>query len=276
MTDLRWTFSPTVLALLGASTWLYARGARELFRKGHSLAGREWGCFVAGQLSIVIALLSPIDGLKDVLFSAHMGQHELLMLVAAPFFALARPLVPMLFGLPPRARSWTGRLARRIEPGWALLTHPAFALVLHGATLWIWHLPGAYQMALVHPVLHGFQHFTFFVTAGLFWWSMVHGRYGRGGYGIAVLFVFVTAAHSSLLGALLTFAGSLWYPAYAAPARALHLDALRDQQLAGLLMWVPAGVIFTLMGIGLFAAWLGQAERRVRLGTSDALSREAR
>src|SRR5205085_449147 len=84
-----------------------------------------------------------------------------------------------------------------------------------------------------------------------------HGRYGRIGYGVAVLFVFLTAMHSSVLGALLTFAGSLWYPSYSGPAHVLHVDPLRDQQLAGLLMWVPAGVVFTLMGLGLFAGWLG-------------------
>ena len=95
---------------------------------------------------------------------------------------------------------------------------------------------------------------------------MVHGRYGRIGYGVAVLYVFLTAVHSSVLGALMTIAPGVWYPAYIAPQRPWHVDALEDQQLAGLLMWVPSGVIFIVFGLGLFAAWLGESERRVGFG----------
>jgi putative membrane protein len=276
VTSYAWTFSPTVIALLAASSLLYVRGAVEVRRRGGTVRALEALSFAGGQVAIVAALLSPIDTLKDLLFSAHMGQHELLMLVAAPLYALAKPLSPMLFGFPRTVRGAMGRFAKRIEPGWHALTHPAVALLLHAAALWIWHLPALYQAALADPVLHGFQHFTFFVTAALFWWAMVHGGYGRVGYGVAVLFVFLTATHSSILGALLTFAGSLWYPVYASGAHELHVDPLRDQQLAGLLMWVPAGAIFTLMGLGLFAAWLGQAERRVQLGSADELSRALR
>ena len=94
----------------------------------------------------------------------------------------------------------------------------------------------------------------------------MHGRYGRIGYGIAVLYVFLTAVHSSVLGALLTVAPSIWYPWYAATARAWEINALHDQQLAGLVMWVPSGVIFIVLGLALFAAWLGEAERRAALG----------
>jgi cytochrome c2 len=101
----------------------------------------------------------------------------------------------------------------------------------------------------------------------------VHGRYGRTGYGLGVLYVFLTAVHSSALGALLTVAPSVWYADYARQAPAWQVDALADQQLAGLLMWVPAGAIFIVFGLALFAAWLGEAERRVRFGATDAASR---
>jgi cytochrome c2 len=93
------------------------------------------------------------------------------------------------------------------------------------------------------------------------------------GYGLSVLYVFLTALHSSVLGALLTVAPSVWYPYYNRQGRTWGVDALADQQLAGLLMWVPAGVIFMVFGLALFAAWLGEAERRVRFGATDAASR---
>jgi cytochrome c2 len=102
---------------------------------------------------------------------------------------------------------------------------------------------------------------------------MVHGRYGRSGYGLSVLYVFLTAVHSSALGALLTVAPSVWYPDYERQAVTWNVNALADQQLAGLLMWVPVGVIFMVFGLALFAAWLGEAERRVRFGATDAASR---
>jgi putative membrane protein len=95
---------------------------------------------------------------------------------------------------------------------------------------------------------------------------MVHGRYGRLGYGVGVLYVFLTSLHSTVLGALLTVAPSTWYPSYDRAAIQLGVDALADQQLAGLVMWVPSGVVFIVIGLALVAAWLGESERRVRLG----------
>jgi cytochrome c oxidase assembly factor CtaG len=103
------------------------------------------------------------------------------------------------------------------------------------------------------------QHAMFISTSVLFWWGLVYGRYGRAGYGAAVFYVFTTAIHTGILGAMLTFAPSPLYGVYASPG---HQDPLGDQQLAGLVMWIPAGLLLTVMGVGLFAAWLGEAERR--------------
>ena len=107
----------------------------------------------------------------------------------------------------------------------------------------------------------------FVLTAALFWWGMVHGRYGRAGYGIGVLYVFLTAMHSTLLGALLTVGPKVWYGSYLSTAAQRHVDPLDDQQLAGLIMWVPSGVVFIVVGLALVAAWLGEAERRARHGS---------
>jgi cytochrome c oxidase assembly factor CtaG len=138
---------------------------------------------------------------------------------------------------------------------------------LHAIALWIWHLPALYEAALGNDGIHALQHLSFVLTAALFWWGMVHGRYGRIGYGAAVLYVFLTAVHSSVLGALLAVAPSVWYPSYATSATQWNVDALVDQQLAGLLMWVPSGVIFIVFGLAMMAAWLGESERRAKLGS---------
>jgi putative membrane protein len=141
---------------------------------------------------------------------------------------------------------------------------PLVAWVLHGLALWIWHIPALYQRAVVHEGVHALQHAMFVGTAVLFWWGVLYGRYGRAGYGAAAFFVFLTVVHSGMLGAAVTFATAPLYPDYVATSHAHGVDALEDQQLAGLIMWVPAGIILTLLGIGLFAAWLGEAGRRER------------
>jgi cytochrome c oxidase assembly factor CtaG len=127
-----------------------------------------------------------------------------------------------------------------------------------------------YAYALAHESIHVLQHFCFFGTAALFWWGIAHGRYGRIGYGVAVMYVFATAVHSGVLGALLTLSPRVWYPPYAThPGRAL--SPLEDQQLAGLLMWVPAGLLLAVGGLTLFAAWLKESDRRTRFKPSPRL-----
>ena len=96
----------------------------------------------------------------------------------------------------------------------------------------------------------------------MFWWTLIEGRYGRFGYGAAFAYVFTTALHTSVLGALITFTGRLWYPIYAGRTAPWHLSPMEDQQLGGLIMWIPCGVVFVIVGLAMFAAWIGESERR--------------
>jgi putative membrane protein len=138
---------------------------------------------------------------------------------------------------------------------------------------WAWHLPVLFEAALRSEPIHALQHFTFFASAGLFWWSLILGRYGRMGYGIAVLFVFATALHTSVLGAMFALATGPAYPLYEERAIVWRVDALADQQLAGFIMWVAAGTLFVLLGLALFVAWLGEARRRAGKGEVARLAR---
>jgi cytochrome c oxidase assembly factor CtaG len=251
---------------------VYARGAAALWRragKGEGVRVWEVTAFGLGLLSLTIALLSPLAWLSELLFSAHMTQHEMLMLVSAPLLVFSRPLFVMMWGFSRTSRERLGRWTKRreVSNSWRALTAPASVFFLHAAALWIWHLPSLYEAALGHDGIHALQHLSFLITAALFWWGMVHGRYGRIGYGAAVLYVFLTAIHSSVLGALLTVAPSVWYPSYATSGIQWNVDALVDQQLAGLVMWVPSGVIFIVFGLAMMAAWLGESERRAKLGS---------
>jgi putative membrane protein len=266
-----WSWDPLVVLALVLSGGLYARGVALLWERAgvdRGIRRLEALAFAGGWLALFVALVSPLDALGGVLFSAHMVQHEVLMLLAAPLMVLGRPLVAFLWALPEsgglsreRATRWTQ--APAVARAWSALTRPLVAFVLHGLALWLWHLPSLYQATLASDFVHAFQHLSFFGTAALFWWALVHGRYGRLGYGVAVVYLFLTGLHSGVLGALLTFAPRLWYPIYAARTARWGLSPLEDQQLAGLVMWIPAGVVFVLFGLALFAAWLGESERRV-------------
>ena len=261
-----WVLEPAVVASVGLAGFLYARGLRSLWRSRAGRGIRRWeaAAFLAGWLSLTVALLSPLHPLGEVLFSAHMVQHELLMVVAAPLLVLGRPLVPFLWALPVGWRRSFGGWARR--PGargaWRSLTAPFAAWLLHGAALWVWHLPGPYTATLGSDLVHTLQHASFLGTALLFWYALVHGRGGRMGYGTAVFYLFATAMHSGGLGALLTVAPRPWYPELAGSTAAWGLTPLEDQQLAGLIMWIPAGASYMIAGLFLMAAWMREAERK--------------
>lgn len=265
-----WTFNPLIVAALAITALLYVVGLRRLWRSaGAGVSIRKWeaAAFAAGWLSLVIALLSPLHPLGEILFSAHMAQHEVLILVASPLLVLGRPFIAFLWALAPAQRDGVASIVQRrwFRSVWGFISAPFVVVVLHAIALWAWHIPALYEATLRSESIHALQHTSFLVTALLFWWAMVHGRYGRMGYGVAVLYVFATAMHSGILGALILFAPKLWYPIYASKTAAWGFSPLEDQQLAGLIMWIPAGIIFVVLALAIFAAWLGEAERRVQL-----------
>jgi putative membrane protein len=262
-----WTFEPAVIALLVASAGLYAIGVGRLWEGSDIGSGVQiWrvAAFAAGWVALVIALVSPLHALGSALFSAHMTQHEILISIAAPLLILGRPVVPFLWAFPKGFRHALGNLARvpEIHGVWSLLTTPSVAFGLHATSLWLWHLPGAYQASLRSDVVHSLQHATFFSTALLFWWTILGASRSGLARGRAVLYLFLTALQTGALGALLTFAPSLWYPAYATTTSSWGLSPLDDQQLGGLIMWIPGSVAYLIAALALVAQWLRESERR--------------
>jgi putative membrane protein len=195
-----------------------------------------------------------------------MAQHELLMVAAAPLLVLARPLVALLWGLPFAWRCTLGQWSKRttVQSGWRFWTHPMTAWWIHAAALWLWHIPRFFQATLDNDWIHAAQHVSFLGSALLFWWSLFYAH-GRVRYGASVLYLFTTAVHTSILGALLTFASTVWYPAYIATTSAWGVTPLEDQQSGGLIMWIPAGLVYLVAGLVLFAGWLRESERLVTL-----------
>ena len=260
-----------LVSSLVAFIGVYAAGVVRLWRNagyGRGVRPLEALAFVMGSLALVVALSPPLDDWSEQSQAAHMVQHQLLMVVAGPLLALGAPLVGMLWAIPSRRRHALVDAVQRtgLSIVWRTLTAPASAFALYGVALWIWHFPALYDLALEHESVHVVQHLCFFGTAALFWSGVVHGRQGRTGYGAAVVYLFVTAVHGGVLGALLTVSPRVWYAPYLVHHPA-GLTPLEDQQLAGLLMWVPSGVIFIVFGLAMLAAWLGESERRARLGS---------
>ncbi|PXW26416.1 cytochrome c oxidase assembly protein [Paraburkholderia caballeronis] len=258
---LEWTFTPWVVALLAASLVAYLIGYARLQRRGeHDRAGRRTrlALFLGGWLALAAALVSPLDTLGALLFSAHMVQHETMMLIAAPLCVLGRPASVWLWALPRGARKAVGAIvrARAFGAAWGSISAPVAAWVLHAAALWAWHAPMLFDAALANPAVHTLQHASFLITALLFWWAI----FGEGGQrrdgGRAMLLLFTTMVHTSALGALITLAPALWYPSYVEPTSSLGLNPLRDQQLGGLIMWVPGALAYLIGALAVCARWL--------------------
>jgi putative membrane protein len=215
--------------------------------------------FAAGWLVLVVALVSPLDTLGAHLFSAHMVQHELLMVLAAPLLVLGRPLAAWTWAFAPPGRRRIARAvqAHWLQACWAVLTDPVAAWALHALALWLWHVPGLFTAALEHEAVHVLQHASFLATALLFWWAALGGdaRAPRG-LGSAVGLLFTTMLHTAALGALLSLAPTPWYAPYIASTQALGMDPVDDQQLGGLVMWVPAGLAYLVAALALLGRLL--------------------
>lgn len=242
-----WTADPVIIGGLAAFAVIYARGR----------AGRRQSLwFVLGWTTLALALLSPLHAFSEVLFSVHMLQHTLLICVAAPLLAAAQPGLALVRAAP---RAWRRKVAAVQQ---ALHISPLAAFLAHGAAIWVWHVPSFYGATLSSNFMHALQHISFIATAIIFWMAILDVRTRRVSYGSGILYVFGTAVHTTMLGALITLAPSVIYVQYLG-AEQFGLSALTDQQLAGLIMWVPAALLYTGSALVLLLSWLEEAERRV-------------
>ena len=236
----------SLLVLLSAGGLVYTLGVRR--RRGRWPWWRS-GLAIGGALAIAGALASPLDDLAATSLTAHMVQHTILILVAAPMLAAARPLAMLAAAIAPARLP--ALLLRAPSPGLACLAH--------GAALWIWHLPGPYDLTLRSSVAHAFAHVTLLGTAVLLWWSVARGRARLTG----VLWLFVTALHAGALGALLALSARPWFAAH---------ESLADQQLAGLVMWMPAGSLLVALVLVNLARYLREGSRPRQGGTTVLLA----
>lgn len=238
---------------------LYLPGVRNLWRAapGHrSTLWRYIPAFMLGWCVLALVLLPPLASVAAETFSGHMLQHEVLMVAAAPLLVLGRPLAIWTWAFPERWRPVVGRPAhwRAVRVPWDFITAPLPATVLHAIALWTWHAPPLFIAAQDDVWIHALQHASFFFTAVLFWNAVFRGRSGAAS-GPSLFWLFLTMLHTGALGVLLTFSANVWFPE-APGAASWGLSALEDQQLGGLIMWVPGGTVYVIAALTLAARWL--------------------
>jgi cytochrome c oxidase assembly factor CtaG len=267
-----WTFDPWIVTPLAVFAALYLVGTVALRRRSacprpSSLsAALCWG----GWFSLAGSLVSPLHWLGEHLFTFHMIEHEIIMAVSAPLLVLANPVGTVLWGLPRHLRVPVGRTMRNraVSIAWRWLTQVSHATLLHGLAIWAWHAPPLFDAAVTNVAMHRLQHLSFFLSALLFWWSV----FRRSEAGVAAWHVLITMLHTSVLGALMALSPRVLYGAQTATAAAWGLTPLEDQQLAGVIMWVPAGTLYAGAALALAAIWIKQVGARSRQGdVADAV-----
>ncbi len=247
-----WPVDPGVVLPLVVTAGVYGRGWVVLRRRGAvRFTGVYLAAFLGGLAALWLALASPIEAFAGLLLPVHMVQHLLLAMVVPLLVLLGRPLLPLLCGLPRDVRRhWVGPLLRQrwLRACWRWLTWPPLAWGLFVMSFWLWHAPPFYELGLRSGRWHSVEHACFLGTALLFWWPVIQPYPSRPQWPRwAVLpYLFLADVQNTVLSALLTFSGQLFYPYYAEMPRLGGGSALDDQAIAGVIMWVPGSLVFLI------------------------------
>jgi putative membrane protein len=256
-----WTLDPVLLVPLGLALLIFVTGCVQLSRRATTRPSGA-GLFLAGWAVLTLALVSPLHEAGEHSFTMHMIEHELIMLVSTLLLAASNAGGVLAWGLPrPLRLSLGGGWKSPLAALWKRLTEPVTATLVQAVVMWAWHAPALFDRALDSSGWHIFQHSCFFVSSLLFWWAMLHPQRRSGGYGVSAACLFVTSLIGGALGALMSFSQSPWYADYAAMGMTgIGLDPVADQQLAGLVMWIPGGLVHGLAALAMFYKWLKASE----------------
>jgi putative membrane protein len=244
---LAWTFDPWIIAPLFLTVAIYAVGFARLGARRSLWRGAAM--FLSGWFVLGLSLVSPLHAAGERSFTLHMIEHEMIMAVAALLLPLSQPLAVLLWGLPRRWRGTVGRFFKALDRA----LPPMLATGLQAIALLAWHAPPLFNRALGHAAWHAAQHLSFLLTALLFWWAVLRTPHR----GVAALCLFATSIIGAGLGALMALSSSPWYAGYAAMTlMPFGLTPQEDQALAGLIMWVPGGLVHVAAALLLLRSYL--------------------
>jgi cytochrome c oxidase assembly factor CtaG len=261
---LGWSFDLTVVLPLGLAAlgWLVLVRRVDRLHPGHPIPGRRTAAFLCGLAAIAVALLSGIERYDTTLFSVHMVQHLLLVLVAAPLIALAAPITQLLRAASPRVRNrFLLPILRSTAVG--VLAHPIVAWVAFAVIMWGSHFSPLFDAALEDRGVHDLEHAAYLVSALLFWWPVVglDPAPRRMGYPARVLYLLLQLPLNSFLGVAILFAQTPLYHHYATLGSPYGITPLADQQLAGGIMWLAGDIAFIGAVFAVISAWMRREQR---------------
>ena len=266
-----WNPNPLPTLLLFLAAYLYVTGLGRWERPSHPVNIWQRISFFAGLLAIFLALQSPLDALAQHMLSFHQVQHFLLRMVAPLLLLLGAPMTPILRGLPPWALM--GVVKPVVKNIWARafydrITNPVFTTVLFLSILALWQVPGPHNLALRNTLVHEFMHVTMLGSGLLFYWLVIDPKphHSRLHYGLRVLYLGLIIIPNTFLGAAITFAGSVIYSGYAEVEQPFNISLMTDQQLGGMLLWVPGDMMSILAAGVVMVMWYEREEGEGRRG----------
>ncbi|TAJ18528.1 MAG: cytochrome c oxidase assembly protein [Dehalococcoidia bacterium] len=277
---LAWNFDLQFLIPLALVGYWYARGLRRWPDRSRAHSRWRTASYYSGLAMLALAFESPLDRLGEHQFSMHMVQHSIVMMFVPPLILLGAPTTPMLRGMPRWLRQ---RVVRHVVSNgvvravWGFLTYPIVTMALFVVLQWGWHLmPGWYDRALNDDFIHQVQHGSFLAVAMLFWWNIIDPKplHSRIPVMARILYFYGAMIPKHILAAFIVFADAPFYPTYERVHRFLPLTPMEDQQLAGVLLWVPFGELLNLLTAGIILGfWFkrGNAEQKAKEDAEDAL-----
>jgi len=264
---LSWGWRADILLVLLGLGALYVLGWRRLRSKSDQLAtGWRLASYLGGLLTLTVALMSPIDTLASQLFWMHMVQHLLLIMLAPPLLFLAAPFPIAIWGLPLTGRGLVARLLSRngrLRGALVRASSPGLVWFVFVSLLWGWHDPAAYDAALRSELVHDIEHLCFFGIGMLYWWRLVGAApfFARRLTSLQrIIYVLAAVPPTVIVGVVLSFASTPSYKHYLTVPRISGLTVLQDQQLGGLIMWVPGGMMYIMVALLLVYRAMQQAE----------------
>jgi cytochrome c oxidase assembly factor CtaG len=265
-----WRLAPGPALALSLAAAIYWRGWLRLHRRlPAQFPPARLLSFFCGLGMIVIALESPLDELADLLLTAHMIQHLLLLMVAPPLILYGNPFLPLLRGLPQSAMKEAVRPIISWKPLKRIgrtITNPMFCWAAYVASTVAWHVPAAFDAALRWPALHLIEHSCFLGTGLAFWWPVILPWPARPQWPrLAMIpYLFLADIQNTALSAYMIFCDHVLYSTYAGAIRLPGLTPLEDQITAGAIMWVPGSVVFLAPVILISVQAVGGQRRAVR------------
>jgi len=266
-----WSVNPLPSLVLLLFAYLYLNGLANWERPSHRVTRWQRVSFFAGLLAIFLALQTPIDALADHSFAFHQLQHILIRMVGPLLMLLGAPLTPMLRGLPRWALLGIVRPIVRnpkVRRAYQFFTNPVLTTVFFLSTLYVWQIPGPHNLALQNYGVHQIMHFGMWFSGFMFFWLVVDPKPHRSKlhYGLRVLYLGLIVIPNTLLGAAITFSNDVLYSGYAEVKQPFGLSLMTDQQLGGLLLWVPGDMMSVMVAGVVMAMWYQRENEGAEVG----------